>query len=146
MTSSPSTAAAERTGGAARRYSISQLAAEFGLTPRTIRFYEDEKLLAPKRVGLNRVYSHRDRARLILICRGKRLGFSLAEIKEFLDLYDVDSARVGQASYALKRAHERIAALEAQQRDLEQTLAELRQMAADMAGHLRRQGIDPETI
>ena len=129
-----------------RQYTISQLAAAFGLTPRTIRFYEDEGLLTPARVGLNRVYSHRDRARLTLICRGKRLGFSLAEIKEFLGLYDVDEHHVSQMSFILDKARRRIAALEDQRRDLEQTLGELRTLEATVCDHLRRHGADPDTI
>ena len=64
-----------------RTYSISELAEEFEVTPRTIRFYEDQGLLTPRREGMSRIYSHRDRGRLMLICRGKRLGFSLAEIE-----------------------------------------------------------------
>ena len=70
-------------------FTITDLAGEFKITPRTIRFYEDKHLLQPSRQGLSRVYSRRDRARLQLILRGKRLGFSLAEIKEMLDLYDL---------------------------------------------------------
>ena len=71
-------------------FSVSQLARQLGVTTRTIRFYEDKHLISPQRAGTTRVYTHRDRARLMLILRGKRLGFSLREIKEFLDLYDVD--------------------------------------------------------
>ncbi len=75
---------------AAPLYSVSQLARQLGVTARTIRFYEDKHLINPQRAGTTRVYTHRDRARLVLILRGKRLGFSLREIKEFLDLYDAD--------------------------------------------------------
>ncbi|MBV9755883.1 MAG: MerR family transcriptional regulator, partial [Alphaproteobacteria bacterium] len=67
-------------------YTVTQLSAELGVTPRAIRFYETKGLLAPRRAGTTRVYTHRDRARLILILRGKRLGFSLREIKEYLEL------------------------------------------------------------
>ncbi len=128
------------------RYGIGELATEFGITPRTIRFYEAGGLLAPEREGQSRVYDHRDRARLILICRAKRLGFSLAEIKEFLDLYDVDENQIGQMTYGLKLARERIRVLERQLRDLEQTLDELRGLDASFAEQLRRAGVDPDAI
>lgn len=102
---------------AERTYTISQLAREFEVTPRALRFYEDKGLLSPRREGLNRVYSHRDRARLQLILRGKRVGLSLAEIKEILDLYKVDQR--AQAQTALKRYKARIVALEAQREDID---------------------------
>lgn len=121
-------------------YTIGALAAEFGVTARTIRFYEDEGLIAPRRVGTSRIYSHQDRGRLALICRGKRLGFSLAEIKEFLDLYDTDSDQLGQMSFALERARGRIAQLEIQLADVQRTLGELREIEAAMVEHLRRHG------
>src|SRR5271170_1250244 len=73
---------------AAGLFSVSQLAGQLGVTARTIRFYEDKHLISPQRAGTTRVYTPRDRARLTLILRGKRLGFSLREVKEFLDLYD----------------------------------------------------------
>ncbi|MGQ9365829.1 MerR family transcriptional regulator [Azospirillum sp. A39] len=123
---------------AERTYAIGELAAEFGLTLRTIRHYEDEGLLAPAREGQARVYSHRDRARLALICRGKRLGFSLPEIKEFLDLYDVGDAQVEQMRYLQTRARERAAALERQLQDVQQTLAELRDIDVRIERHLNR--------
>ncbi|RYF99061.1 MAG: MerR family DNA-binding transcriptional regulator, partial [Caulobacteraceae bacterium] len=81
---------------AERTYSIRQLCQEFDVTPRSLRFYEDKGLLFPAREGLNRVYSHRDRARLILILRGKLVGFSLNEIGEMLDLYDEDDTHASQ--------------------------------------------------
>lgn len=129
-------------GGDEGCYAIGALAAEFALTPRTIRYYEDQGLLAPGREGMQRVYGARDRARLALICRGKRLGFSLAEIRDFLGLYDVDDTRVEQARYLLARAREREAALERQARDLQDTLADLRAMIATAAEHLRRHGFE----
>lgn len=108
---------------------INALAAELGLTPRAIRFYEAKGLLAPGRAGdrdgANRVFTRRDRARLLLILRGKRLGFSLAEIGEYLDLYDADPSRREQVRLLLGKVGERIATLEAQRRDLDQALAEL---------------------
>ena len=100
-----------------RTYTISQLAREFEVTPRALRFYEDKGLLTPRRDGMNRVYSHRDRARLQLILRGKRVGLSLIEIKEILDLYKVDQR--AQAQTALKKYKARIIALEAQREDVD---------------------------
>lgn len=100
-----------------RTYTISQLAREFEVTPRALRFYEDKGLLMPRREGMNRVYSHRDRGKLQLILRGKRVGLSLIEIKEILDLYSVDQR--AQAQTALKRYKARVLALEAQREDVE---------------------------
>lgn len=128
-------------GSAKRTYSISQLAEEFNVTPRTIRFYEDQNLLSPAREGMNRVYSYRDRGRLLLICRAKRLGFSLAEIKDFLDLYDVDRSQVEQMRFGLGRARERIEALERQLVDVRQTLDELRAIEQAIVEHLDRYGV-----
>jgi len=106
-----------------RTYTISQLAREFEVTPRALRFYEDKGLLTPRRDGLNRVYSHRDRARLQLILRGKRVGLSLIEIKEILDLYKVDQR--AQAQTALKKYKARIVALEAQRDDIDAAIETL---------------------
>jgi DNA-binding transcriptional MerR regulator len=100
-----------------RTYTISQLAREFEVTPRALRFYEDKGLLTPRRDGLNRVYSHRDRARLQMILRGKRVGLSLIEIKEILDLYKVDQR--AQAQTMLKSFKSRVVALEAQREDVD---------------------------
>jgi DNA-binding transcriptional MerR regulator len=100
-----------------RTYTISELAREFECTPRALRFYEDKGLLTPRRDGMNRVYLHRDRARLQLILRGKRVGLSLIEIKEILDLYKVDQR--AQAQTALKKSKARIVALEAQREDID---------------------------
>jgi DNA-binding transcriptional MerR regulator len=106
-----------------RTYTISQLAREFKVTPRALRFYEDKGLMTPKREGLNRVYSHKDRARLQLILRGKRVGLSLIEIKEILDLYKVDQR--AQAQTALKRFKVRIEALKAQREDVDAAIEAL---------------------
>ena len=121
---------------------IGALATAFGLTPRTIRFYEDQGLLQPARAGAQRVYGPEDRARLALICRGKRLGFSIAEIKEFLELYRVDEGQGEQMRYLIGRGRTRIAALEQQLRDVQETLADLTQLVEAAADHLRRQGIE----
>ncbi len=109
-------------------YSVSELAMEFGLTTRAIRFYESKGLVAPQRVGTTRVYTHRERSRLKIILRGKRLGFSLSEIKEYLDLYDLDSAQKNQHELLLVKVRTRIVELEGQRRDLETTLSELREI------------------
>ena len=107
-------------------YSVTQLGAAFGISARTVRFYEDKGLIAPRRAGNIRVYTGRDRARMILILRGKKLGFSLREIKDYLDLYDVDPSGAQQLR-ALKGALQvRILQLEDQRIALEQTLTELR--------------------
>jgi len=122
-----------------RTFTISQLAREFDVTPRALRFYEDKGLLTPRRDGMNRVYSHRDRARLQLILRGKRVGLSLIEIKEILDLYKVDQR--AQAQTALKKYKARIVALEAQREDIDaaietltDSIAKLEQFLAKPAG------------
>ncbi|NWG45263.1 MAG: MerR family DNA-binding transcriptional regulator [Alphaproteobacteria bacterium] len=106
-------------------FTISQLAAEFGVTPRALRFYEDRGLLAPARRGQARLYSRRDRARLALILRGKRVGFSLTEIAEMLNLYDLEDGQETQLRTALGKFRAQIAALEAQRRDIEESIAEL---------------------
>ncbi len=110
-----------------RTFTIRQLCQEFGCTPRALRFYEDKGLLAPARQGLNRIYSHRDRGRLRLILRGKRVGLSLAEIGEILQLYDLGDGGVAQNAKALSKFRERIVALERQRRDIEEAIAVLRE-------------------
>lgn len=106
-------------------HSIQTVASELGISTRSIRFYEDKNLLEPQRVGSMRVYTRREIGRLQLILRGKRLGFSLREIKEFLDLYDVDSLHLNQMIHLRDRVRARIAELDAQKEALEQTLSEL---------------------
>jgi len=106
-------------------YSISDLAREFGVTTRTIRFYEDQGLLAPDREGQNRIYRARDRVRLKLILRGKRLGFSLREVKELLDLYDAPEGESGQLRTFIHKIRERRGELQRQREDIEHVLDEL---------------------
>lgn len=101
-----------------RTWTISELAREFKVTPRALRFYEDRGLLSPRRDGVNRVYTSRDRGRLVLILRGKRVGFPLTEIKEILDLYDLNDGERAQMQTALKKFKVRMVALEAQREDL----------------------------
>jgi DNA-binding transcriptional MerR regulator len=111
-----------------RLYSVSQLAKELGVTARTIRFYEDKKLIAPQRAGTARVYTHRNRARLVLILRGKRIGFSLREIKEFLDLYDTDPAHHLQTRKLQAAVRQRLAKLQEQRTAIDQSLTELNEI------------------
>ena len=108
-------------------FSISDLCAEFSVTARALRFYEDEGLIAPERRGTQRIYSHRDRARLAWILRGKRVGFSLGEIKEMIDLYDVGDDRRVQRQVTLERCLDRIRLLESQKHDIDAHIAELQQ-------------------
>lgn len=111
-------------------FSISDLSTEFGVTARALRFYEDEGLISPERRGTARIYSHRDRARLAWILRGKRVGFSLGEIRELLDLYDIGDGRRAQRSATIARCRDRIALLDAQKHDIDAAIAELSQFIA----------------
>jgi DNA-binding transcriptional MerR regulator len=111
-------------------FSISDLSAEFGVTARALRFYEDEGLIAPERRGTQRVYSHRDRARLAWILRGKNVGFSLTDIRELIDLYDVGDGRRTQRQRTIDRCRARIATLHAQKRDIDAAIAELTDFTA----------------
>ena len=109
-----------------RTFTIRQLCQEFRCTPRALRFYEDKGLLSPARDGMNRVYSYKDRARLQLILRGKRVGLALAEIGEILDLYEVGDGGAQQAARSLKKFRERIVALESQKLDIDNAIEELK--------------------
>jgi DNA-binding transcriptional MerR regulator len=111
-------------------YTISELSKEFDVTPRAIRFYEDQGLISPSRKGSRRIYKERDRIRLKLILRGKRLGFSLAEVKESFQLYDSDLGEVGQLSFLLEKIAQRRAILEQQQKDIKIVLAEMNDVEA----------------
>lgn len=104
---------------------VTELARETGITARAIRFYESKGLLKPKRAGTTRVYTHRERGRLQLILRGKRLGFTLTDIGEYLDLYDADPTQQDQIALLLEKVNVRIQELEAQKADLEVSLKEL---------------------
>lgn len=104
---------------------IQEAATSLGVTMRTLRFYEDKGLIAPQRVGTTRIYSRREMGRMQLILRGKRLGFTIREIKEFLDLYDVDPEHQEQVRALRGRVSERIADLRKQKHAIEQTLEEL---------------------
>ena len=113
-----------------KTYTITDLCEEFDVTPRALRFYEDEGLIAPRRHGLSRIYGWRDRARLAWILRGKRVGFSLAEIREMIDLYDIGDGRQVQRQVTLERCRARIRTLEQQKHDIDAALAELNEFVA----------------
>ena len=118
--------------------SVTQLATELGITARTLRFYEDKGLISPHRVASTRVYTHRERARMILILRGKRLGFSLRDIKEYLDLYDADPKRLTQTRVLLSKIETRVRRLEEQRLALDQALVGLKQLEAEALATLHR--------
>jgi DNA-binding transcriptional MerR regulator len=113
-----------------RDISIGVLARELGVTTRTIRYYEDEDLLSPERRGQKRVYGPREQVRLRLILRGKRLGFSIAEIREILDMYQSEPGEAGQLRHLIGKIAERRAMLEGQRADIDQTLADLTEIEA----------------
>lgn len=117
-------------------YSVTELAEDLGITPRTLRFYEDKKLLNPRRAGNTRVYTHRDRGRMILILRGKRLGFSLSEIRDWLDLYESGPGQVEQMHKLVGKAEARLAALEQQRKDIDATITELTDIIGAAERHL----------
>ncbi len=127
-------------------YSIRHLADEFAVTPRTLRFYESMELLRPARRGQTRVFNHGDRARLKLILRGKRLGFSLAEIKEMLDLYDHGDGHVEQLMLTLRKGRARIGVLQQQRDDIDSTLAELHGNCAQITRLLAEKGVPADEV
>ncbi|WP_407048384.1 MerR family DNA-binding transcriptional regulator [Methyloraptor flagellatus] len=107
-------------------FTIGDLAKEFDVTLRTLRFYEDKGLLNPRREGLNRIYGRRDRARLKLVLMGKRVGFSLTEIKEMLDLYDLRDGQLTQLRVAHRKFREQMSILEQQKKDIDAALDEVK--------------------
>ena len=117
-------------------YSITDLAEEFGVTSRTIRFYEDKGLVEPERQGLTRIYSRSDRARLKLILRGRRLGFSLQEIKKMIDLYNPEVEPTEQLNYTLQKCEEQLEKLKVQRQDINEAISELEEGISDLKDHL----------
>jgi len=119
---------------------IQEVASELGVTMRALRFYEDKGLIAPQRVGTTRIYSRREVARARLVLRGRRLGFSVREIKEFLDLYDLDPEHAEQMRRFIVRVRERLAELEHRKVAIEETIAELRVLEREAAENLAKAG------
>lgn len=126
-----------------RTYGISELAQEFGITARAIRFYEDKGLLSPCRDGQRRVYTGRDRVRLMLILRGKRLGFSLREIQDIIDLYHGERGEAEQLRYFIGKMHERRDSLMLQRADIDLTLQELDRLEVECRTLLAEREGDP---
>lgn len=127
-----------------RTFTIRQLTKEFSVTARTLRFYEDEGLIGPERRGQTRIYSVKDRARIILILRGRRLGFSLAEIREYLDLYNRDD-NARQLEHARKKFEERIVAFEKQKVDIDIAITELKNGITEVDRQMAEQGTPAAT-
>jgi DNA-binding transcriptional MerR regulator len=124
-------------------FTIGDLAKEFGVTLRTLRFYEDKDLIRPRRQGVNRLYGRRDRARLKLVLLGKKVGFSLSEIKEMLALYDLRDGDTVQLEMALRRFSEQIDVLKRQKKDVEQAIEELTRTMSIVSGMLRAREAEP---
>ena len=122
-----------------RFYSIGEMCEAFGVTARALRFYEDEKLISPERRGTTRLYTDRDRARLTWILRGKSVGFSLSDIRELLDLYDIGDRQHTQMVATLERCRERITALHRQKHDIDATIAELEEFCSLLDDRLRKE-------
>lgn len=123
-------------------HTISAVCAEFGVTPRTLRFYESRGLLAPIRQGQKRLFTRRDLARLKLILRGKRFGFALSEIKELLDLYEIGDGQVTQLSATLEAAESQYKVLTAQHDEIKQAITDMEEHMAELRQMLEARGVD----
>jgi DNA-binding transcriptional MerR regulator len=137
MTSRPRTSSGDQDRG---EYSFGDLAREFDVTPRTIRFYEDQGLLAPRREGQRRIYTQRERTRLKLTLRGKRLGLSLSEIRELIDMYEPGRDERPQLERFLVALESHRSALEQQRTDIEAQLSEIAVFEKRVRKQLGRQG------
>ncbi|MCW9035792.1 MAG: MerR family DNA-binding transcriptional regulator [Alphaproteobacteria bacterium] len=125
-------------------YTVTDLATEFAITPRAVRFYESKGLITSQRVGRTRIYTKRERARLKIILRSKRVGFTLANVKAYLELYDTDHSKLKQILVLLSGSRQRITELQQQQDELKVMLDELSKMETEAIGDLKAQGLDPE--
>ena len=125
-------------------FTIRELAREFDITSRTLRFYESKGLISPARRGQSRIYSRRDRARLKLVLQGKRVGFALCEIREMLDLYDLRDGQKTQLNVSLEKFQERIEALEMQKTDIEQAIYDLKRTCNIVKGMLEHGAAAPQ--
>ncbi len=122
------------------RFTIGELADEFGITTRTIRFYEARGLILPERKGANRSYSRRNRARLMLILRGKNLGFTLEDIAEYLTLYDADPGQLAQTKMLVAKVEAMMEDLNKKRADIDRTLRDLKELRAKCHNYLRGGG------
>ena len=128
-------------------FTIGDLAKEFGVTLRTLRFYEDKSMLRPRRDGQNRLYGRRDRARLKLILLGKKVGLSLNEIKEMLELYELRDGNAFQLRHALKRFEEQVELLKRHRSDVDQAIDELSRTMSIVSGMLHaREAEEPHAV
>jgi DNA-binding transcriptional MerR regulator len=128
------------TANDAKTWTIGQVAKEFAITHRTVRHYEELNLISPERRGTARIYHRRERTRLNLILRGKRLGFPLEEIRTIIDLYDEPTGQASQLRYVLNQIHERRGHLERRRRDIEDALNELDEFERRCQSDLRQLG------
>lgn len=136
----PADGAAPPCAGSEPRYTIGDLADDLGITTRAIRFYEARGLISPARRGVARAYTRRDRARLMLILRGKNLGFSLEDIGAYLELYDADPTQLAQLRHLEAKLDAHIASLQGKRTDIERTLNELAEIRAQVAAALSAKG------
>lgn len=129
-----------------RLYTVSELAADLGITPRALRFYEDKGLITPRRAGGSRVFDYRDKGRLALVLRVKRLGFTLDEIKDYLSLYRVDGRGITQLERGYRLIVDRLRYLEAQRADLDKLLADMESLRLETLRLYEEKGGDVQQL